>query len=104
MVRAGEVSLPAQQHKFAPGREWAFDFAWLNERIALEVEGMIYGRGRHVRPTGFLADAVKYNTAVVLGWRIIRVTPDDLKEDGKRVRYWIRQIHSARARLRGELS
>ena len=46
--------------------------------MALEIEGGVFSRGRHVRPMGFLADMEKYNAAAVLGWRVLRCTPDTL--------------------------
>lgn len=38
----------------------------------------MWTRGRHTRPQGFLGDIEKYNSAALLGWRVFRVTPDDL--------------------------
>lgn len=48
----------------------------------MEVEGGVWVKGRHVRGVGFVRDMEKYNTAVLLGWRLIRVTPKDVR-DGK---------------------
>lgn len=56
------------------GRDWRFDFAWLPEMIAVEVEGGIYTRGRHVRIKGFYEDCDKYNAATAMGWRVFRFT------------------------------
>lgn len=44
----------------------------------MEVEGGVWVKGRHVRGVGFVRDMEKYNTAVLLGWRLIRVTPNDV--------------------------
>lgn len=62
------------EHKFSE-RRWRFDFAHLGRWIAIEIEGGVYSRGRHVRPKGFLGDIEKYNRAAVLGWRVLRMTP-----------------------------
>lgn len=48
--------------------------------MALEIEGGAWTRGRHTRGAGFVRDMEKYNTAVMLGWRIIRIQPKDLYE------------------------
>lgn len=72
------VLAPVAEFRFAPPRRWHFDFAWENERIALEVEGGVWIKGRHTRPQGFLNDMEKYNNAAALGWRLLRTTPDDL--------------------------
>ena len=63
---------------FCPGRRWRFDYALPAYLIALEVEGGVWRRGRHTRPEGFLKDIEKYNTAAVMGWRVLRCTPDTL--------------------------
>lgn len=67
-----------KEHLFHPTRKWRLDYAVISHKIAIEVEGGVFTRGRHVRPIGFLNDIEKYNSATLLGWRIFRVTPDDL--------------------------
>jgi len=62
------------EHKFCE-RRWRFDFAHEELRIAIEIEGGVYSRGRHVRPSGFIGDMEKYNRATVLGWQVLRLTP-----------------------------
>ncbi len=64
-----------REYRFAPPRRWRFDFAWTEIRLALEIEGGTWVTGRHNRPTGFAKDLEKYNTAAVMGWRLLRVTP-----------------------------
>lgn len=63
---------------FHPTRKWRFDYAIPEYKIALEVEGGVWTGGRHTRPQGFLGDIEKYNSGTLLGWRIFRVTPEDL--------------------------
>jgi len=84
----GDLGLvsPQEEFRFHPHRKWRFDFAWPEQRIALEVEGGIWTQGRHTRGAGFLADMEKYNAAVLLGWRVLRTTPDKLADGVKSVR------------------
>lgn len=70
------VANPIAEFRFHPTRRWRFDFAWPERKIALEIEGGVWNYGRHIRPKGFLADLRKYNTAAIMGWRIIRLTPN----------------------------
>ena len=63
---------PLREFKFHPTRKWKFDFAFPEQKIAVEVEGGIWRSGRHTRPGGFEADTEKYNTAVKMGWRVLR--------------------------------
>ena len=67
---------PEREYKFHPKRLWRFDFAWPPYQIALEIEGGTWIRGRHSRGTGMKADCEKYNAAVLMGWRVFRVTAD----------------------------
>ncbi len=69
-----------REFRFHPSRRWRFDFAWPEHLLALEVEGGIYTRGRHTRPGGFRADLEKYNAALLLGWRVLRVTGDEIRQ------------------------
>lgn len=70
---------PVKEHQFHPVRKWRFDYAFPSHKIALEVEGGVHTGGRHIRPRGFLNDMEKYNTASVMGWRVLRTTPDELR-------------------------
>lgn len=67
-----------KEYRFHPVRQWRFDYALPMQKVALEVEGGVWTQGRHTRPQGFLGDIEKYNTATVMGWRVVRCVPDDL--------------------------
>lgn len=76
--------LPAfhRNHRFALsiGREWRLDFAWPEWMLAVEIEGLVVRRiggmlittGRHVSAEGFREDCVKYASAAILGWTVLR--------------------------------
>ncbi len=66
---------PTAEHRFHAQRKWRFDYAFVAERVALEVEGGVYSGGRHTRPAGFLGDMAKHNEAAVDGWLVLRCTP-----------------------------
>jgi very-short-patch-repair endonuclease len=72
---------PVLQYRFAAPRRWRFDFAWIDQKLAVEVEGGIYSQGRHIRPQGYIEDIEKYNVALMLKWRIYRVTGPMLQND-----------------------
>lgn len=82
------LPLPVAEYRFAPPRRWRFDFAWPALQVALEVEGGLWVYGRHNRAAGFLADSEKYNTAAVMGWRVIRCEPKQLQA-GQPFRYLV---------------
>ena len=66
------------EHPFFPGRRWRIDFAIVDKKIGIEIEGGVWANGRHTRGKGFIDDMEKYNAAVTLGWVILRFTPQDL--------------------------
>jgi hypothetical protein len=79
--RAAGLPAPVAEVMFARPRKWRFDWAWPDRLIALEIEGGVWlkGGGRHNRGAGFVKDLEKYNAAAILGWRIIRCTPQQFE-------------------------
>jgi very-short-patch-repair endonuclease len=69
------------EYRFDSTRRWRFDLAWPEHRVALEIEGGVWTRGRHTRPTGYIGDLRKYNAATARGWRVLRVTWADVRQD-----------------------
>lgn len=75
--------MPAHEfeHRFSTKRLFRFDIAFPSERIAIEIEGGIWSRGRHSRPSGMLKDMDKYNLAAELGWRVFRYDTGKVTKD-----------------------
>lgn len=71
---------PVTEHRFCE-RRWRFDYAWPDPsiKLAVEIEGGVWTQGRHTRGKGYLEDATKYNRASVLGWTLMRFTPDQVR-------------------------
>jgi len=78
---AGEALPFQREFKFHPERGWLFDFVWEAKKVAVEVEGGTGSGGRHTRFLGFQEDCEKYNAAALLGWRLLRFTPQMLEAD-----------------------
>lgn len=57
-------------------RKWRFDFAYVETKVAVEIEGGVWSGGRHTRGKGYIDDCTKYNRASVLGWTVFRLTPE----------------------------
>jgi len=70
-----------REFRFAPPRRWRFDYAFPAHKVAVEIEGGVWARGRHVRPRGYAADCEKYTAAAALGWRVLRYTTDRLRRE-----------------------
>jgi hypothetical protein len=72
------IPIPVAEFVFHPDRKWRFDFAWSNEKVALEVQGGIFEQGRHTRGAALLKEWQKLNAAAILGWRILYCQPKDI--------------------------
>jgi len=104
-----------QEYRFHSDRAWRFDFAIPEMKIAIEVEGGTYGApvvcnncgmkvsrltkaglryyvregGRHNRGKGFAGDREKYNSAVILGWKVLSFTTEQILREPKTVMNYI---------------
>lgn len=74
--------------------DWRFDFAFLDYKIAIEIEGATFSRGRHTRGLGFEDDCRKYNTANELGWTVYRFT-GNMVNSGEAIKVIERIIENA---------
>jgi very-short-patch-repair endonuclease len=75
-LRAALLPPPGRQFRFAValGRKYAFDFCWQDRMLAVEIDGSVHRiKGR------FRGDLERHNLAQLLGWRVLRFSPDDVK-------------------------
>jgi len=70
---------PEREYFFHLTRRFRFDFAWPDQKIAVEIEGLTRDGGRHQRRAGYTGDCMKYNLAVMMGWQVLRYTPEMVK-------------------------
>lgn len=84
---------PVRQYRFHDERRWSFDFCWPDHRLALELEGFGAGGGggRHHLPAGIIEDCEKFNAALLLGWRVLRVP----SRGGRDVKQWVELVQRA---------
>lgn len=74
------LPVPVAEFRFHPVRKWRFDWAWVDQKLAMEVHGgaFMQGGGAHTRGAGFRDDAEKMAEAAIAGWRIIPVLPEQI--------------------------
>ena len=66
------LSTPVTEYRFHLKRKWRFDFAWPDQKLAVEIEGGTFKKSRHTSGPGFHNDCEKYNAAVLEGWKVFR--------------------------------
>lgn len=80
LCMARKIPAPEVEYRFHPERQWRFDFAWRDWKIALECQGGIFSNGGHVRGSKLIGEYEKLNAAAILGWRILYCTPQDISK------------------------
>lgn len=81
-VLDGEVIPMYREHRFSAFRDWRFDFAWPDQRVAVEIEGGVWMKnGGHTSGKGYQKDCEKYNAAIEQGWYVLRFTPQMVERD-----------------------
>jgi hypothetical protein len=89
--RAEGLPPVVREHMFATethDRLWRFDFSWREYWVAVEIEGLVVrfkdGKpvvsGRHASSKGFREDCVKYATATIIGWNVLRFDQSLVKD------------------------
>lgn len=79
-IAAVRLPAPMREFRFHPLRKWRSDLAWPVQRVLVEVEGGSFVSGRHSRGLGMRKDAEKYNEALLLGFKVYRVTVDMIRD------------------------
>lgn len=78
LERSG-LPLGEPQVRGIPGRQFAFDRAWPDQRVAVDVQGAIYVKGGHSTGVGIERDTEKACLAALAGWRYLPVTEKQIK-------------------------
>ena len=80
-LAGGALATFVRQHPYIPGRRFAADFAWPDQRLLLEVQGGVFTGAAHGSIGGILADNQRLNLATLHGWRLLRIVPNDTGDD-----------------------
>lgn len=88
-IFGGDLPEPVQEYRFLPGRKYRFDFCFLAQKLAVEIDGGQYAfrGGRHNTDT----DRWKMNEAAKAGFRVIRFSGTMLQEEPERCIQMVRE-------------
>ena len=70
-IRALDLPEPIREYPAIKGRKFRFDFAWVERKLLVEVNGGTYTKGAHSTGRGIARDYEKANLAVLQGWRVL---------------------------------
>jgi len=87
-----------EQYAFAPGRRYRLDFAFVDEKVGIELQGGLRSGGAHARPDGILRDYDKSNLATASGWRVLHYATSHIEDDPESVIAQIRTVLERTAR------
>ena len=80
MCRAAAVQEPIPEYHWHPDRRYRADYAWPLHKILVEVDGGLWIAGGHSRGRARYHDMAKDRAAVLLGWRVLRYGPAELRQ------------------------
>lgn len=64
------------QLSIIPGRKFKFDFVHLPSKVAIEINGKIWGKGAHSSGKGLLRDYEKLNLAQMQGYCVFQLSSE----------------------------
>lgn len=95
-LQALGLPLPEAEYVFAPPRKFRADLAYVELRLAIEIDGIVYTRGshqaggRHTSIKGLRAESEKSFFYARHGWKVLRVLPEHVRS-GQALK-WIEQL------------
>lgn len=72
---AANLPPPVPEYKFHPTRRWRLDLAYPGTLFGIEVDGAV-----HRIKSRFKADLEKHQAWFGMGWRVLRVTPQQVRD------------------------
>lgn len=71
-----------KDYRFHPVRKWRIDRAFVQQKVAVELEGSIWAgkKGGHTSGVGFLGNMHKYNSLTLEGWKLLRYAVNDFRD------------------------
>ena len=81
-----------REYPFHPGRKWKFDCAFIDEKIAIEIDGgqwQVTGRDQ-------TREAERHNAATLAGWLVLHMTSEMIDDDLRGCAELLRQAFAMR--------
>jgi very-short-patch-repair endonuclease len=78
-VRAAKLPEPVREYKFLSDRKFRADFAWIEQKLIVEIDGGTWRVGGHSSGAGIRRDYERDVLAMLAGWRVLRFTTCQVK-------------------------
>lgn len=78
--REGIIPGYVEELQFHDVRQFRFDWAIPQWKLAIEYEGIMGKKSRHTTIGGYTRDAEKYNLAQLEGWKVLRYTAKNYQQ------------------------
>jgi hypothetical protein len=90
--RRNGLPKPALEYRFVTFRDWRFDLAFIEQKLAVEIQGGNFGGklcpackrrpgGRHNSPEAMREEYEKLAHAAIRGWRVIVLMPEQVRPE-----------------------
>lgn len=78
-----KIPRPTVEYIFHEKRKWRIDFAWVNKKVAMEIQGGLHlgKKGGHTSIKGYKKDMEKFNRLNIDGWLLLLYAPYEEKYD-----------------------
>jgi very-short-patch-repair endonuclease len=81
---SGTIPVPERQYKALEKRRFKWDFAWIEQKLLVEIQGGTWVKAQfgHTSGVGYRRDCFKNDLATAVGWNVMQFTTDmvDYKE------------------------
>lgn len=80
-IKAAGIASPEREYMFAKPRRFRADFAWVAEKLLVEIDGGLYvARSGHRTASGVMRDMEKGNLAALKGYLYLRFNAEQIRD------------------------
>jgi very-short-patch-repair endonuclease len=80
-IEAWESDFQKRYAKSKRSKRYRADFAHLQAKVIVEIQGGVFNRGRHVQGSGYARDARKFNLAQFSDWQVFLLVTGTATDD-----------------------
>ncbi|MBW2961287.1 hypothetical protein [Mesonia aestuariivivens] len=90
--REGIIPDYVEELQFDDVRQFRFDWAIPQWKLAIEYEGIFSNKSGHTTIGGYTKDCVKYNLAQLKGWKVLRYTAKNYQQLSNDLKYFKEKV------------